>query len=503
MNNPEIKDLFNRGRDEEWRVELRQKMKPVERTKIPRVRMPELDIEYRKTTEREVNEGLSVEQAVLEATRCLDCVNPGCVEGCPVHNDIPGFIKNIERRNFKEAIETLHRTTVLPAVCGRVCPHEKQCEGQCTYLKMHKKPVAIGDLERFAADFHYTVTHPSNDSRSNKESGTIPKYPIKVAVVGSGPSGLAFAGDMCNRGYHVTVFEALSQLGGVLKYGIPEFCLPNYIVDFEIEKLKMLGVEFVKDCFIGRTLEIEDLYALGFKGIYLATGAGKPRFLGVKGENIPGVMTANEYLIRLNTLGPDIFGINGVALKRKKVAVIGGGNTAIDAVRYAIRLGAEDALIVYRRGIEEMPARKEEIRHAAEEGVKFMTLHNPIEFIADERGYLKSMLLQKMELGEPDDSGRRSTRPIEDETVEVPVDIVVVSVGYNPNPPASVPGLEISRRGEIIVDEKSMRSSATAVYAGGDIVRGAATVILAMGDGRKAADSMAAAFEYAMSKITL
>lgn len=501
--NSEIHDIFDRGRDEQWRVDLRATLKAKDRTAIPRVKMPELAPEFRINNNREVCEGLSVEQAVLEATRCLDCANPGCVKGCPVHNDIPGFIKNLERRNYREAIHVLHKTTVLPAVCGRVCPQEKQCEAQCTYVKMKKPAVSIGALERFTADLNRTFDRfvPQNPQEEHQEHRVT--YPFKIAVVGSGPSGLAFAGDMALRGYKVTVFEALSQFGGVLKYGIPEFCLPNKIVDREIAKLREMGVEFIKDCFIGKTLSFDDLEHLGYKGIYLATGAGKPRFMGIKGENIPGVMTANEYLIRLNLLGPAIYGINGVTLNAKRVAVIGGGNTAIDAVRYAVRNGAEEATIVYRRDMNEMPARLEEIRHAREEGVKFLTLHNPVEYLADEKGFLKAMRLQRMELGEPDESGRRSPIPIRGDIVEVPVDIVVVSVGYLPNPPSSIPGLNTTLNGQIEVDSETLKSSATAIYAGGDIVRGPATVILAMGDGRKAAASMAHAFEKAMEGLSL
>lgn len=500
--NPELHEIFDRGRDEQWRVDLRQTMKPKARTAIPRVRMPELDPSFRITNNREVCEGLSIEQAVVEATRCLDCPDPGCVKGCPVHNDIPGFIKNVERREFRKAIEVLHRTTVLPAVCGRVCPQEKQCESKCTYLKMGKPAISIGALERFTADLNRNIDRMIPESRCTCDSKPANSYPIKVAVVGSGPSGLAFAGDMARRGYKVTVFEALSQFGGVLKYGIPEFCLPSEIVDCEIEKLRHMGVEFIKDCFIGRTLSYEDLNEMGFKGIYLATGAGRPRFMGIKGENIPGVMTANEYLIRLNMLGNDIYGMNSVKLDRKSVAVIGGGNTAIDAVRCAVRAGAEEAMIVYRRGMEQMPARLEEIRHAKEEGVKFLTLHNPVEYLADERGFLRAMRLQRMELGEPDESGRRSPRPIPGDIVEIPVDIVVVSVGYLPNPPESIP-VKMADNGQIIVDNDTQRSTASQVYAGGDIVRGPATVILAMGDGRHAAASMSAAFSEAMSQIAL
>lgn len=495
-------------RNSDWRKQLRDEMSPKQRTAIPRVVMPELDAAYRVHTDREVNEGLSLQQALLEATRCLDCPDPGCIKGCPVHNDIPGFIKNIERRQYAEAIKVLNRTTVLPAVCGRVCPQEVQCEASCIYNKMGRKPVAIGNLERFAADFEREISgyvpaerHCEPEAATN--TAPTPFLPIKVAVVGSGPSGLAFAGDMRMRGYGVTVFEALSRFGGVLQYGIPEFCLPNEIVEHEISKLKRMGVEFCKDVFIGKTYTYDELLGMGFKGVYVATGAGKPRFMGIPGENLPGVMTANEYLIRLNCLGPGIFGVNGVSLDGKRVAVIGGGNTAIDAVRYAVRQGAERAMLVYRRGLDEMPARQEEIRHAREEGVEFLTLSNPVEYLEDDKGYLRAMRLQKMTLGEPDASGRRSPVPVPDAIEEVEVDLVVVSVGYMPNPPMLTDGVELNRKGEIVVDETSMKSSASAIYAGGDIVRGPATVILAMGDGRRAAASMAAAFENAMSRIEL
>ncbi|MDE6007012.1 MAG: FAD-dependent oxidoreductase [Muribaculaceae bacterium] len=504
--------MIKEGRDADWRRELRDRLSAKKRTAIPRVKMPELPVEYRIHNNREVNEGLSIEQAVLEATRCLDCPDPGCIKGCPVHNDIPGFIKNIQRREYAEAIKVLNRTTVLPAVCGRVCPQENQCEALCIYNKMGKKPVAIGDLERFAADFEREISghvkipkkrEDAVDSKNGETSSGRPFYPIKVAVIGSGPSGLSFAGDMRLRGYGVSVFEALSEIGGVLKYGIPEFCLPNYVVDNEIEKLKRIGVEFRKDIFIGKTYSYEDLFKMGFKGLYIATGAGKPRFMEIPGENLPGVMTANEYLIRLNYDVSRIFGINNVDLAAKKVAIIGGGNTAIDAVRFAVRQGAERAMIVYRRGMEEMPARKEEIRHAIEEGVEFITLTNPIEFLADDRGRLRAMKVQKMELGLPDESGRRSPQPIKDAIEEIEVDLVVESVGYLPNTPVRLEGVNMTGKGEIIVDESSMKSSASAIYAGGDIVRGPATVILAMGDGRKAAASMSAAFEKAMGEIKL
>lgn len=491
-------------REEQWRAELRQKYTTKQRTAIPRVRMPELDPAYRITCDDEVGQGLSVEQAVLEARRCLDCPDPGCMKGCPVHNDIPGFIKNVERRDFSAAAEVLSHTTVLPAVCGRVCPQEKQCEASCIYTKMKKPALAIGNLERFVADSRrFAAAEPAPAEAPAQQSAPSP-LSIKIAVVGSGPSGLAFAGDMSARGYKVTVFEALHQIGGVLKYGIPEFCLPNAVVDSEIEKLRAQGVEFVTDCFIGKTISYDQLHRMGFKGVYIATGAGKPRFMGIPGENLPGVLTANEYLIRLNLLGSEIYGQNSISLSGKRVAVIGGGNTAIDAVRYAVRMGAEKAMIVYRRSEAEMPARVEEIRHAKEEGVEFLTLHNPVEYVADERGFLRAMMLQRMELGEPDPTGRRSPIPVPGAIDEVEVDLVVVSVGSLPNPPASLPDdMELTRQGGIIVDETSMKSSAPAIYAGGDIVRGPATVILAMGDGRRAARSMAEAFEEKLQNLSL
>lgn len=484
-------------RNEPWREELRNSMPAKERTAIPRAIMPELDAKWRISCNREVNEGLSLEQAVLEATRCLDCPDPGCRKGCPVNNDIPGFIKNIERRNFSGAIEVLNRTTVLPAVCGRVCPQEKQCEAACIYNKMKKQPVSIGNLERFAADYERTMGNPSEIQCDSTP------LPFKIAVIGSGPSALSFAFDMRRKGFQVTVFEALHLFGGVLKYGIPEFCLPNEVVESEIDKLRRMGVVFIKDCYVGKSISYKDLQDKGFKGIYVATGAGKPRFMGIPGENLPGVMTANEYLIRLNLLGPDSMGRNMLPLRGKRVAVIGGGNTAIDAVRYARRMGAEHAMIVYRRSTEEMPARLEEVRHATEEGVEFLTLRNPIRYNSDEKGFLKSMVFQKMELGEPDSSGRRSPVAIKGETEEIPVDLVVVSVGYMPNPPDSMPWLDKTSQGSIIVDEDSMKSSASSIYAGGDIVRGPSTVIVAMGDGRRAARSMSEAFRKAMEGISL
>lgn len=477
--------LVLEDRNAPWREELRKAMKPKERTAIPRVKMKELDPEYRSHTRlEEVNQGLSSEQAVVEAKRCLDCANPSCMTGCPVGINIPSFIKNIERGEFLEAARVLKETSALPAVCGRVCPQEKQCESKCIHLKMGHEAVAIGYLERFAADYERESGHISVPDVAD-ENG------IKVAVVGSGPAGLSFAGDMAKNGYEVTVFEALHEIGGVLKYGIPEFRLPNKIVDVEIENLVKLGVKFVKDCIIGKTVSVEDLKEDGFKGIFVASGAGLPNFMNIPGENSINIMSSNEYLTRVNLMDaanpesdtPVAFG--------KRVAVIGGGNTAMDSVRTAKRLGAEKAMIIYRRSEEEMPARIEEVKHAKEEGVEFLTLHNPIEYIADEQGRVKQVVLQKMTLGEPDASGRRSPVPIPGATETLDIDLAIVSVGVSPNPivPHSIKGLELGRKGTIAVNE-DMESSIPMIFAGGDIVRGGATVILAMGDGRRAAAAM-------------
>ena len=484
-------DIIAARRSEPWREELRKSKKNKERTDIPRVKMNELDAEYRSHTRlEEVNLGLTREQAMTEAQRCLDCPKPTCMEGCPVGINIPTFIKNIERGEFLEAAKVLKETSALPAVCGRVCPQEKQCESRCTHLKMNKPAVAIGYLERFAADYE-------------RESGQISvptiehKNGIKVAVIGSGPAGLSFAGDMAKRGYDVTVFEALHEIGGVLKYGIPEFRLPNKIVDVEIEGLRKMGVRFMKDCIVGKTISYDDLHEEGFKGIFAASGAGLPNFMNIPGENLIGIMSSNEYLTRVNLMDAANPESDTPVLRGRRVAVIGGGNTAMDSVRTARRLGAERAMIVYRRSEEEMPARAEEVKHAKEEGVEFLTLHNPIEYLGDEKGHVRQMRLQKMELGEPDASGRRRPVAIEGAVDTIDVDEVIVSVGVSPNPliPHTFGGLEVSQRGTIVVDQDTMRSALPDVYAGGDIVRGGATVILAMGDGRKAAAAMDAALK--------
>ena len=472
-------------RNAAWRVELRGKLKGKERAAIERCEMPELEPAYRATQLREeVNRGLTVEMAIREAQRCLDCPNPTCMEGCPVSIKIPSFIKNIERGEFGAAAKVLKMTSSLPAVCGRVCPQEKQCESKCVHLKMGHKAVAIGALERFAADY-------ARENGLNEVPSVAPSNGIKVAVVGSGPAGLSFAGDMAKLGYSVTVFEALHEIGGVLKYGIPEFRLPNAIVETEIETLRKMGVEFVKDCVIGKTLSIKQLEEEGFKGTFVASGAGLPNFMNIPGENSINILSSNEYLTRVNLMDASNPDSDTPMHIGKRVAVVGGGNTAMDSVRTALRLGAEKAMIIYRRSEAEMPARLEEVKHAKEEGVEFLTLHNPIEYIADEKGCVKQIVLQKMELGEPDASGRRSPVPVEGAIETIDIDMAVVSVGVSPNPlvPTSVEGLELGRKNTIAVNEK-MQSSIPTIFAGGDIVRGGATVILAMGDGRKAAASM-------------
>lgn len=476
-------DLTNRNTD--WRIVLRKSKKAKERMTTPRIPMPELDGEYRShSLKEEVNLGLSAKQAVVEASRCIDCANPTCVTGCPVNIDIPAFIKNIERGEFLAAANVLKMTSALPAVCGRVCPQEKQCESRCIHLKTHGPAVAIGNLERFAADYE-------------RESGKMstPKVAApngkKIAVIGSGPAGLSFAGDMAKLGYDVTTFEALHEIGGVLKYGIPEYRLPNKVVDVEIENLKNMGVKFIKDCIIGKTITVEQLKKDGFAGIFVGSGAGLPNFMDIPGENLINVMSSNEYLTRVNLMDASNDDSDTSVPFGKNVAVIGGGNTAMDSVRTARRLGAERAMIIYRRSEEEMPARIEEVKHAKEEGIEFLNLNNPVEYIGDENDRLKQMRVQRMKLGEPDDSGRRRPIPIEGAIDTIDVDLVIVSIGVSPNPivPSSIKDIKMGRRGTIVVDD-AMESSIPTIYAGGDIVRGGATVILAMGDGRKAAQSM-------------
>ena len=468
-----------------YREELRKSMKAKERTAIARCQMPELDPVYRATTRtEEVNTGLTVEQALTEAKRCLDCANPTCMQGCPVNINIPSFIKNIERGEFLNAARVLKSTSALPAVCGRVCPQEKQCESQCIHLKMNEPAVAIGNLERFAADFERQSGHIALPEVAEKNGK-------KIAVIGSGPAGLSFAGDMAKAGYEVTVFEALHEIGGVLKYGIPEFRLPNSIVDVEIENLEKIGVEFVKDCIIGKTISVKELEEMGFQGIFVGSGAGLPNFMGIPGENSNGIMSSNEYLTRVNLMDASNPATDTPINKAKSVMVVGGGNTAMDSCRTAKRLGAERVFIAYRRSEAEMPARLEEVKHAKEEGIEFLTLHNPIEYHADEKGNVCEVVLQKMELGEPDASGRRSPQAIPGALETIAIDQAIVAVGVSPNPivPTSIEGLELGRKNTIVVNE-AMQTNIPFIFAGGDIVRGGATVILAMGDGRRAAKEM-------------
>ena len=459
-------------------------LKAKDRVKIPRVRMPELDPAYRATTRlEEVNQGLTAEMAMREAQRCLDCKHPSCVEGCPVNINIPGFIKQIEKGEFIEAARILKQTSALPAVCGRVCPQEKQCESRCIHHKMKSEPVAIGYLERFAADYE-------------RESGqtVLPKMAasngIKVAVVGSGPSGLSFAGDMAKNGFDVYVFEALHEIGGVLKYGIPEFRLPNRIVEAEIDNLRKMGVHFQTDVIIGKTISIAELKAKGFQGIFVGSGAGLPNFMDIPGENALNIMSSNEYLTRVNLMDAANPHTDTPINLGKKVLVVGGGNTAMDSCRTAKRLGA-DVTLVYRRSEAEMPARIEEVKHAKEEGIQFLTLHNPKEYLTDDNGAVKAAILDVMQLGEPDQSGRRRPETT-GQTITIVCDQVIVAVGVSPNPlvPQSIEGLALGRKNTIAVNEQ-MQSNLPEIYAGGDIVRGGATVILAMGDGRRAAENMA------------
>ena len=466
-----------------WREELRKSMKPKERTQIERVKMPELDPVYRATTRtEEVNKGLTKQMALTEAKRCLDCAKPTCVEGCPVNIDIPSFVKNIERGQFLAAAKVLKNTSALPAVCGRVCPQEKQCESKCIHLKMNEPAVAIGYLERFAADYE-------RQSGQMSLPEIAPANGVKIAVVGSGPAGLSFAGDMVKKGYDVYVFEALHEIGGVLKYGIPEFRLPNAIVDVEIDNLRKMGVHFQTDVIVGKTITVDDLEAGGFKGIFVGSGAGLPNFMNIPGENLINIMSSNEYLTRVNLMDAANPKTDTPINLGKNVLVVGGGNTAMDSCRTAKRLGA-NVTLVYRRSEAEMPARLEEVKHAKEEGITFLTLHNPAEYIGDEKGAVAKAVLEVMKLGEPDASGRRSPEPT-GEKITIDVDQVVVAVGVSPNPlvPQSIKGLELGRKNTIVVNE-GMQSNRSNIYAGGDIVRGGATVILAMGDGRNAAKHM-------------
>lgn len=482
----ELKQKLRARWQEDWRKELRKKIPVKERMKLPRVKMPEREPMERIKAFIEVNLGLTPELAMEEAKRCLDCANPTCVIGCPVAIDIPTFIKKIEIGDFIGAAKVIKETNSLPAVCGRVCPQEDQCEGTCTLGKATGVPVAIGHLERFVADYERAqgeVEIPQIMEKKNK----------KVAIIGAGPAGLTVAGDLAKMGYDVTIFEALHKPGGVLIYGIPEFRLPKRILEEEIDYLKKLGVKIVTDFVVGKTATIEDLRKEGYEAFFVGTGAGYPWFLGVEGENLNGIYSANEYLTRVNLMRAFDFPEWDTPIpKGRRVAVIGGGNTAMDAVRTAKRLGAERAMIIYRRSRAEMPAREEEIKHAEEEGIEFILLTAPKRFIGDENGWVKAVECIKMELGEPDESGRRRPKPIPGSEHIIEIDLAVIAIGTKPNPiiPQTTPGLELAKWGEIKVNWDNMQTSVEDIFAGGDIVRGGATVILAMGDGRKAAQAI-------------
>lgn len=449
-------------------------------TKVP---MPEQAPDVRNKNFDEVALGYTEEMAKEEAARCLQCKNPLCMQGCPVNVPIPGFIEKVAEGDFEAAYQIISSENALPAICGRVCPQENQCEGKCV-RGIKGEPVSIGRLERFVADYHM-----ANEA---KKEISIEKKGIKVAVVGSGPSGITCAGELARKGYDVTVFEALHKAGGVLSYGIPEFRLPKDLVAKEIENVTDLGVEIVPNVVIGRSITIDELMEDGYKAIFVGSGAGLPRFLNIPGENLLGVYSANEFLTRVNLMKGYLFPETPTPIKvGKKVAVVGAGNVAMDAARTAKRLGAEEVYIVYRRGEDEVPARAEEVHHAKEEGIIFKLLNNPVA-IHGEDGWVKSMEIVKQELGEPDDSGRRSPVPIEGSNYEIAVDTVVIAIGQSPNPliRQTTPGLDTQKWGGIIVDEDTMKTSKDGVYAGGDTVTGAATVILAMGAGKKAAKAI-------------
>ena len=454
--------------------------------KIGRVPVREQDPQVRVTNFEEVCYGYSLEEAQLEASRCLHCRKPRCVDHCPVSVQIPQFIAELAAGDLAAAAAVIAQDSSLPSVCGRVCPQESQCEGACI-LGIKGEPVAIGKMERFVGD--WALEHADEMQAADR---TAPNG-HKVAVIGSGPAGLACASDLAKMGYQVTIFEALHKPGGVLEYGIPEFRLPkSRVVAREIDNVRKLGVKIETDVIVGRTVTIDELLDReGYEAVFVGSGAGLPRFMNIPGENSINILSSNEYLTRVNLMDAASEDSDTPVPFGKNVAVIGGGNTAMDSVRTARRLGAERAMIIYRRSEEEMPARIEEVKHAKEEGVEFLTLHNPIEYIADELGKVKQVILQKMELGEPDASGRRSPVAIPGATETIDIDLAIVSVGVSPNPivPSSIPGLEMGRKGTIAVNE-NMQSSIPTIYAGGDIVRGGATVILAMGDGRKAAAAM-------------
>ena len=456
-------------------------------TKCP---MPSQDPKVRARNFDEVALGYTYEMAVDEARRCLNCKHKPCVSACPVAIDIPAFIEKVANENMEGAFEIINQSSALPAVCGRVCPQENQCEGKCV-RGIKGESVGIGRLERFVADYH---------RENSKETPAVPEpNGHKVAVIGSGPSGLTAAGDLAKLGYKVTVYEALHTAGGVLVYGIPEFRLPKSIVQKEIDNLSAIGVDIETNVVIGKTLTVDELFEMGNEAVFIGSGAGLPRFMSIPGESLKGVYSANEYLTRVNLMKAYRADSKTPIKKSKNVAVVGGGNVAMDAARSAMRLGAENVYIVYRRSMDELPARKEEVEHAEEEGIIFKTLNNPVEIIGDENGNVKAIRCIEMELGEPDESGRRSPVEKPGSEFEMEVDTVIMSIGTSPNPliRSTTPGLETNRRGCIVTNGDDGLTSREGVYAGGDAVTGAATVILAMGAGKQAAKAID---EYIKSK---
>jgi len=483
---PEQKERLKAEYDKEWRKVLRKSIPVKERMKIPRQKMPERKPEERNKDFNEVNLGLDSSQALIEAQRCLDCANPQCVDGCPVSIDIPSFIKLIEKGDIIASVKKIKETNSLPAICGRVCPQESQCEMVCNLKKATGVSVAIGNLERFISDYERLkgeVFIPQISPSTGK----------RVAIIGAGPAGLTVAGELAKKGHKVIIFEALHIAGGVLVYGIPEFRMPKNILKAEVQYLEELGVEVRTNFVVGKTVTLEDLKKEGFDAFFIGTGAGLPNFMRIPGENLVGVYSANEYLTRVNLMRAYEFPeYDTPVFLGKRAAVIGGGNVAMDSVRTAKRLGAELAAIIYRRSHQEMPARVEEVKHAEEEGIEFHFLTAPIRYIGDEKGRVRAMECLRMELGEPDDSGRRRPVPIKGSEFITEVDLVVVAIGQSPNPliPQTTPELKVGKWGNVEVDWNTMATSMEGVYAGGDIIRGGATVILAMGDGRIAASEI-------------